>query len=151
MRYSRQNKILDLINNFEIETQDKLAQMLKESGFDVTQATISRDIRELQLVKILTAEGKYKYASGAHHDMPVTNRFLQIFKETVRSVEPSGNIIVVKTLSGCANAAGEAIDNLNLEHIVGSVAGDNTIIMVVDDPKNTATLVKQLNEALIRS
>ncbi len=149
MRYSRQNKILDLINSFEIETQDKLAQMLKESGFDVTQATISRDIRELQLVKILTAEGKYKYATSTHQDLPVTNRFIQIFKETVRTVNFSGNIIVVKTLSGCANAAGEAIDNLNLEHIIGSVAGDNTIIMVVDDPAYTESLVKQLNETLV--
>ena len=149
MRYSRQNKILDLINNFEIETQDKLAQLLKESGFDVTQATISRDIRELQLVKILTAEGKYKYATSTHHDLPVTNRFLQIFKETVRTIDYSGNIIVVKTLSGCANAAGEAIDNLNLDNIIGSVAGDNTIIMVVRDPSYTEALVQQLNKALV--
>ncbi len=150
MRYSRQNKILDLINNFEIETQDKLAQMLKEGGYDVTQATISRDIRELQLVKILTAEGKYKYAASTHHDLPVTNRFLQIYKETVRSVAASGNNIIVKTLAGCANAAGEAIDNLNLEHILGSVAGDNTILMVVDDPANTEELTKRLNEALLK-
>ena len=94
MRYSRQNKILDIITNNEIETQEKLAQMLKESGFEVTQATISRDIRELQLVKILTPEGKYKYAVSASQDMPVTNRFIQIFRGTVRSVASSGNIIV---------------------------------------------------------
>lgn len=149
MRYSRQNKILDLINSYEIETQDKLAAMLKESGYDVTQATISRDIRELQLVKILTAEGKYKYAV-TNHELPVTNRFLQIYKETVRSVASSQNIIVVKTLSGCGNAAGEAIDNLALPHIIGSVAGDNTIMLVVDDPTHTADLVDQLNSLISR-
>ncbi|MBQ7605787.1 MAG: arginine repressor [Firmicutes bacterium] len=148
MRYSRQNKILDIITNNEIETQEKLAQMLKESGFEVTQATISRDIRELQLVKILTPEGKYKYAVSASQDMPVTNRFIQIFRGTVRSVASSGNIIVVKTLSGCANAAAEAIDNINLNHTVGSVAGDNTIFILVDDPANVEGLVRQLNETM---
>ncbi len=148
MRYSRQNKILDIITNNEIETQEKLAQMLKESGFEVTQATISRDIRELQLVKILTPEGKYKYAVSASQDMPVTNRLIQIFRGTVRSVASSGNIIVVKTLSGCANAAAEAIDNINLNHTVGSVAGDNTIFILVDDPANVEGLVRQLNETM---
>ncbi len=148
MRYSRQNKILDIITTNEIETQEKLAQMLKESGFEVTQATISRDIRELQLVKILTPEGKYKYAVSASQDMPVTNRFIQIFKGTVRSVASAGNIIVVKTLSGCANAAAEAIDNINLNHTIGCVAGDNTIFILVDDPANVEGLVHQLNETM---
>ena len=149
MRYSRQNKILDIITNNEIETQEKLAQMLKESGFDVTQATISRDIRELQLVKTLTPEGRYKYAVSAGQDMPVTNRFIQIFKGTVRSVDYSGNIIVVKTLSGCANAAAEAIDNINLKHTVGTIAGDNTIFILVDDPANVEALVRRLNDTMV--
>jgi len=151
MRYSRQNKILELINNNEIETQDKLASLLKESGYNVTQATISRDIRELQLVKILTSDGRYKYAVSTGHDLPVTNRFLQIFKETVRSVIYSGNIVVVKTLSGCANAAAEAIDNLSLTHIIGSIAGDNTIFLVVDDPANAPKLVEQLNSVIAKN
>lgn len=148
MRYLRQNKILELIDKYEIETQDKLASLLKESGFTVTQATISRDIRELQLVKILTAEGNYKYAANQGLELPVANRFIQIFKETVRSVSYSGNIVVVKTLSGCGNAAGEAIDNIPLAHIIGSVAGDNTVLFIIDDPANSEAIVDHLNSLL---
>ena len=75
MRYSRQNKILDLISNYEIDTQEKLASMLRANGFEVTQATVSRDIKELQLVKVLSSSGKYKYAVGTHKDLPASERF----------------------------------------------------------------------------
>ena len=110
MRYSRQNKIIELINSYEIDTQEKLASMLRENGFEVTQATISRDIKDLQLVKTLSSSGKYKYALNKSKDMPVSDRFVKIFRETITSFAASGNLIVVKTLSGCAAAAGEAID-----------------------------------------
>ena len=106
MRYSRQNKILELINNYEIDTQENLAAMLKENGYNVTQATVSRDIKELQLVKVLSSNGKYKSASNRSGDAPASDRFTKIFRETVTSFDSSGNIVVVKTLSGCANAAG---------------------------------------------
>jgi len=148
MRYSRQNKILELIKNYEIETQEKLASMLKDCGYDVTQATISRDIRELQLVKILSSEGKYKYAVSTIPDLPVSNRFIQIFKGTVRAVVHSGNIVVVKTLAGCANAAGEAIDSLGFPHVIGSVAGDNTLLIVIDNANNTPVFLKEFNDIL---
>jgi len=148
MRYSRQNKILELINTYEIETQEKLASMLKEDGYDVTQATISRDIKELQLIKTLSSQGRYKYSVSFNVDSPVSDRFVKIFKETIKTVATSGNIIVVKTLSGCANAAGEAIDSLNIPHIVGCLAGDNTIMIIVDDPDNTPSLIEKFNEML---
>ena len=120
MRYSRQNKILDLISNYEIDTQEKLASMLRANGFEVTQATVSRDIKELQLVKVLSSSGKYKYAVGTHKDLPASERFSKIFRETITSFVASGNIVAVKTLSGCGPAAGEAIDSYGIPHIVAA-------------------------------
>ena len=148
MRYSRQNKVLELINTQEIETQEKLCQLLKDAGYDVTQATVSRDIKEHQLIKTLSASGNYKYAAGGNFDGPITDRFVKIFKETIKSLDSAGNIIVVKTLSGCGPAAGEAIDSLALPHIVGSVAGDNTIMIVVDDPGHTDEVLKEFRKFL---
>ena len=148
MRYSRQNKILELIENNEIETQEKLASMLKESGYEVTQATVSRDIKELQLIKILSSGGKYKYATAIKISAAVSDRFVKIFKETIKSVEFSGNLVVIKTLTGCANAACEALDSLEMSHVIGSIAGDNTIMVVVDDTANVEKLVKELRGLL---
>lgn len=145
MRYSRQNKVLEIIRNNEVDTQEMLCQLLKDAGFEVTQATVSRDIKELQLIKAQSASGKYKYVQNKD-DGPISNRFVKIFKETITSVESAGNIIVIKTLTGCANAAAEAIDSLNLGHIIGSVAGDNTIIAVIEDEKYVPDLLKSLKE-----
>lgn len=148
MRYSRQNKIIELISNYEIDTQDRLVSMLKDCGYEVTQATISRDIKELQLVKTLTSSGKYKYSVHKSQDMPVSDRFVKIFRETITSVDASGNIIVVKTLSGCANAAGEAIDTSNFDHIIGSLAGDNTLLLIADSPQNVPQILDKFDKML---
>lgn len=148
MRYPRQKKILELISTEEIETQDKLVSLLKENGYDVTQATVSRDIKELQLIKILSSGGKYKYTVDKGYDAPISERFLKIFKETIKSVASSENLVLVKTLSGCASAAGEAIDCLNLPHIVGSIAGDNTVLIIVDNASNSPFLVDTFNKML---
>jgi transcriptional regulator of arginine metabolism len=137
---------LELINSYEIDTQEKLAALLKKSGYKVTQATISRDIKELQLLKTMSPSGKYKYAVSAGPDRPVTDRFVKIFRETVQSVEYSGNIIVIKTLSGCANAAAEAIDSLSFANILGSIAGDNTLMLVADDAANAPAITARFNE-----
>ncbi len=148
MRLSRQNKILELIEQNEIETQDKLASMLREYGYDVTQATVSRDIKELQLVKKLTSSGKYKYAVSASDDGPIPPRLIDIYRSTARSITKSGNIVLLKCLSGCANAAGEALDSMALEHVIGSVAGDNTLLLVIDDPANSDAVVDVLQSLL---
>lgn len=148
MRYSRQNKILDLIKNNEIETQDKLASMLRDEGFEVTQATISRDIKELQLIKVLTGNGKYKYAVSKRSDAPISDRFVKIFRETIISCKSSHNLILIKTLSGCGGAAGEAVDNIGLSHIVGTVAGDNTMLVVVDEEENVAEIMDLFDRML---
>jgi len=149
MRYSRQNKILELIANNEIETQEKLAIMLKEAGFEVTQATISRDIKELQLIKILSSSGRYKYAIGMTMESPISDRFVKIFRETITSFASAGNLVIIKTLSGCGPAAGEAIDSIGLSHVVGSIAGDNTLLLIVDDQKNVEELLNVFNDMLI--
>lgn len=148
MRYSRQNKIIELINTYEIDTQEKLASLLRENGFEVTQATISRDIKDLQLVKTLSSSGKYKYALNQTKDMPVSDRFVKIFRETITSFAASGNLIVVKTLSGCANAAGEAIDNCGLPHIIGSIAGDNTLLLIADSADSIPEIIKEFQDML---
>jgi len=148
MRYSRQNKVLDLIQTQEVETQERLCQLLKDAGYAVTQATVSRDIKELQLIKTLSPSGKYKYSVSSNTDQPISERFVKIFRETIKSVDSAGNIIVVKTLSGCGPAAGEAIDCLSLPHIVGSVAGDNTIMIIVDEPQNIPALIGEFQEFL---
>ena len=148
MRISRQNKILELIETYEIETQDKLASLLREFGYEVTQATISRDIKELHLIKILSSTGKYKYAVAATNDTPISGRLSNIFRETVKSTAYSGNIVLLKTLSGCASAAAEALDSSGIPHVIGSVAGDNTIMFVTDDPENSPIVVEFLNNML---
>ncbi|MGF6375471.1 transcriptional regulator of arginine metabolism [Clostridiales Family XIII bacterium PM5-7] len=149
MRYSRQNKILELITNHEIETQDKLAAMLHDEGFEVTQATISRDIKELQLIKALSSSGKYKYAVSGRQDAPISDRFVKIFRETITSFASAQNLIVIKTLSGCGPAAGEAVDCIGLPHVIGSVAGDNTLLMVIDKEENVEEILDIFNEMLI--
>lgn len=150
MRISRQNKILELIENNEIETQEKLASMLREFGYEVTQATVSRDIKELQLVKTLSPSGKYKYSVSSSEDGPVPERLVEIYRSTVRSIAKSGNIILLKCISGCANAAGEALDTTDLKHVIGSVAGDNTLLLVIDDPANSDEVVDFLQSMLQR-
>ncbi|MDR2089636.1 MAG: arginine repressor [Clostridiales Family XIII bacterium] len=146
MRYSRQNKILELINGHEIDTQEKLADLLQKSGHRVTQATVSRDIKELQLIKTLTPAGKYKYAVNAGQERPASERLVKIFRETVQSIEHSGNIIVIKTLPGCANAAAEAIDSLQFANILGSIAGDNTILLIARENADVAAIAARFDE-----
>ncbi len=148
MRHSRQSKILDLINTHEVETQEKLVDLLKKSGYKVTQATISRDIKDLQLVKIPSAKGGYKYSVGAPAEQPAAARLVKIFKETIVSIAASGNIIVVKTLPGCANAAAEAIDTMNVPWVIGTLAGDNTVFAVIDDPANVPTMLGRFTEMM---
>ena len=150
MKNDRQKMILDIIAQEVVETQEQLLSLLQERGFSGTQATISRDIKELQLVKTLSSSGKYKYSVHKSQDLPVSDRFVKIFRETITSIDSSGNIIVVKTLSGCANAAGEAIDTSNFEHIIVSLAGDNTLLLIADDEKNVPEIVDGFNEMLNR-
>lgn len=148
MRVSRQNKILEIIKTNDVERQDQLQELLRDAGYDVTQATISRDIKELQLVKVQSKSGVSRYVANTHDDKPVSERFIKIFRETTLSYQSAQNLIVVRTLSGCGSAAAEAIDCLELEHIVGSVAGDNTLLIVVDNESNVAEIINRFDKII---
>ena len=148
MRLSRQNKILEIIKTHEVETQDQLLNLLRDSGYSVTQATVSRDIRELQLIKGQSKGGRYKYIVGNYDNRPISDRFIKIFRETTLSYSCAQNLIVVKTLPGCSGAAGEAIDCLSLEHIVGSIAGDNTLLVIIDDASNVPYITAEFDKIL---
>lgn len=149
MKYSRHTKILEIIENKDVETQDDLASELRTAGFQVTQATVSRDIKEMRLIKVLTKEGRYKYASIREKEGVVNERFLKIFRNSVTAIDFAGNIIVIKTLVGSASAAAVSIDALNIKQIVGSIAGDDTIFLVVKEQEMVADIIKQFKDLLI--
>ena len=146
MRYPRQAKILELISAYDVETQDELAKLLVQNGFKVTQATVSRDIKELKLIKVLGPEGKYKYATGHSTDALSTDRYMNLIRDMMISAATAENLAVVKTMSGCANACAEAIDSLDLDGVVGTIAGDNTIFLAAQSKEKAAELVRFFNE-----
>ncbi|MEF9863791.1 MAG: arginine repressor [Christensenellaceae bacterium] len=129
MKTKRQNKILEMIENNEVETQEELVLILNHAGYQVTQATISRDIKELQLIKVQGNNGAYKYAVNKKHQVKDLDILMRIFRDTVVSVDCAVNLVVIKTLNGSANAAAEVIDSLGFQGIMGSIAGDNTIFI----------------------
>lgn len=148
-RSARQLRLLEIINKTNIETQTDLADALREEGFDVTQATVSRDIKELGLIKVMTPQKTYKYAQPASKENQSSGRLLNLFRESVVNIDSAQNIVVVKTLSGTANSACSLIDKMNLSEIIGSVAGDDTIILIVKDEKYVEAIVDKLNSLMI--
>ena len=136
MRYARHSKILEIIRDQEIDTQEKLAEKLMEAGFKATQATVSRDIRELGLVKVAGSSGRSRYAQPSKAASRDQDRYSKILKETVREIRAAENLIIIHTLSGCAGAAAEVIDNISPSQVVGTLAGDNTIFVAVDTKEN---------------
>ena len=141
MKTGRQNEILDLIQKRDIETQDELAAELSRRGYRVTQATVSRDIKELHLSKVNNGRGGYSYRKPEQRLNALNERLIRILKDSLVSVHHAGQMIVVKTLSGSANVAGEAIDMLQWPEILGTIAGDNTIFIVVTS-ENVAAEVR---------
>ncbi|WP_069649489.1 arginine repressor [Caloranaerobacter ferrireducens] len=141
-KYARQTKILEIIEENEIETQEELADLLKKQGIEVTQATISRDIRELGIVKVMTNNGKYKYATLKQKQDCVTERLITIFKNSITAMEIAGNLLVLKTLPGAAQIAGSAIDSMNINNIVGTIAGDDTIFVAVNEAEKTIEVLE---------
>lgn len=129
MKAKRQNEIIELISSTDIETQEELAAALRERGYQVTQATVSRDIRELRLIKVASKSGGYKYAKPASHEVAVSERLTRILADSLVHVEAAANLVVVKTLSGSANVAAEALDHFGWGEISGTIAGDNTIFI----------------------
>jgi transcriptional regulator of arginine metabolism len=148
MKSARQTAILSLIEQQDIRTQEELAEKLKERGIVVTQATVSRDIKELRLLKVLSSTGGYKYATADQAEHGISERFVRMFVDSVISINYSGNIIVIKTLAGSANVAGEAIDSMRWPEILGTLSGDNTIMVIVRDPDDAPHIVSRFHDII---
>lgn len=144
MKIARHTKILEIIENNIIETQDELAEKLKEAGFDVTQATVSRDIREMKLTKISTENGKQRYSTLTNTDSEVSERLIRVFKEAVLKMDYAQNMIVIKTLEGMGMAVGVALDNMQNSEILGTIAGDDTVFCVVRSHNQAVSLIEKL-------
>lgn len=149
MKTKRQRKIIELITNYNIETQEELAAKLVENGFNVTQATISRDIRELNLTKIATKGGKQKYAVQSSSDIVSNSKYMRVLNDGIITMDTAGNILVVKTVSGMAMAVAAALDAMQIKEILGCIAGDDTIMCVVKHAEETDR-VKEHIESFIR-
>lgn len=144
MKPGRQNIILEIIKEQDIETQNQLLQALAEKGVKSTQATLSRDIRDMRLIKELGPNGVYRYTQAATKDSSDTDiRLRKIFKESVISCDIAQNLLVIKTLPGLASAASSALDNMSIEGVVGTIAGDDTGLLVM---KDTAAATRLFHE-----
>ena len=144
MKANRQKKILELVNRYHIETQDDLIDRLLVEGFSVTQATISRDIRELQLSKVLTSKGTHRYVAPKREDTVIGVKFNVALVESIISVEYAQNIVVIKTYPGLANAVAGGIDALTIAEVLGCVAGDDTILVATRNEASAKTFSERI-------
>lgn len=149
MKAKRQRKIIELISSYEVETQEELANLLTDSGFIVTQATISRDIRDLNLTKITIQNGKQKYAVPNSTSMVLNSKYMRVLNDGILSIETSANIMVIKTVAGMAMAVGAAIDAINIKEIIGCIAGDDTIMCVIKECDNVDKVKEYLENFII--
>ena len=148
MKSARHNLILEIIESKDIETQEELAEELKNRGVRVTQATVSRDIKELRLLKVLSERGGYKYATVERAEKGMNDRFARILAESIVNMESVNNLIVVNTLTASANAAGEAIDSMKWSEVLGTIAGDNTLLIITRTTEAAEALVAKFNTLL---
>lgn len=148
MKTKRHSKILDLISEHDINTQEELLVHLKNAGFDVTQATVSRDIKELRLVKTMVSDGKYRYTTSAADSNADIGAKYAVFNQSTKSVDCAGNMVVVKCFTGMANAACAVLDAMNHEGVVGTLAGDDTIFVLMRDEKSAVALVEKIKELI---
>ena len=146
MKASRQDAILELVEKYEIETQDDLIERLRQNGFEVTQATVSRDIRELKLTKVLTGHGGYRYVLPPKDTGAAGNKLNRALLESIVMIDVAMNIVVIKTHPGLAPAVAAGLDSLHMPEIVGCVAGDDTLINVTRDPESAGIVCEKLKE-----
>jgi arginine repressor len=149
MKTRRHAKILELIKEFDIDTQDELLKYLRDAGFDVTQATVSRDIKELRLVKTLSASGKYKYSTGTEKTGDMSAKFYSLFSDSVISVEAAQNMIVIKTFLGMAQAVCASMDTIYWQGVVGTLAGEDTIFIVCKDETSALETQEEFRKLII--
>lgn len=147
-KIKRQKKLLDLIKQVEVETQEELIALLNANGYPVTQATISRDINELSLIKVNGTEKRYRYAQVTQSNQIDNGKFLSLFKAAVVSIEPAQNLIVVKTLISNGAPVGATVDSLNFKEVVGCVAGDDTLLIVTRSCADALLVTEKLKELL---
>ena len=145
MKTARQNKIIELVEKNEIETQEELGELLKNAGFAVTQATISRDIRELKLTKVAIDLDRQKYIVLRSHNSEMNEKYARILRDSFVSMAKAQNILVVKTVPGMAMAAAAALDALQVDGIVGCIAGDDTIMCAIRTKKETDVVMEKLH------
>lgn len=145
-RNARQAMILEIIAQQDIETQEELCTELIKRNFNVTQATVSRDIKDLKLYKVTGTAKKYKYAYIEGDGDAVNNKMRNLFRECVQNINSANNLIVIKTMRGNGSTAGAFIDMLQYKEIIGTVAGDDTVLIVVDSNENTPDVVSRLKE-----
>lgn len=148
MKIARHAKILELISQKDIETQEELVDELRRLGMNVTQATVSRDIKDLKLIKVMSINGKYKYASIAHSESALSEKLIRIFAQTVIHIDIVGNTVIIKTISGSASAAAEALDTLNWDGLAGTLAGDNTIFVLARTEEKAQELATKFKKLL---
>ena len=149
MKIKRHSKIIELINTYDIETQEELAQRLEDSGFVVTQATVSRDIRDLKLSKVVYGDGKQKYSLMPKQD-GISEKYLKILKEAFISMDMAQNILVVKTVSGMALAVAAALDSVRMSEIVVCIAGDDTIMAAIRSVDDTVTVMERIRKLIYK-
>ena len=148
MKKRRQAKILELISSQEIETQEELQELLLDYGYEVTQATISRDSKELRLVKDLSSKGRYVYSTGKKNTNNITKRAGGIFNESIIKIDYALNTVVIKCFAGMANAACAAIDSMELEEVLGTIAGDDTIFILCTSEEKASKFTEKLRNML---
>lgn len=145
MKAKRQAKILELIQKYDIETQEELSSLLDGAGFQVTQATVSRDIRELKLTKVV-GDGRQKYVYSAERDQGMADKYARVLREGFVSMDAAGNILVIHTVSGMASAVGAAVDAMEIREIIGSIAGDDTLMCVVRTGDDAVDIMRRLRK-----
>ncbi len=146
MKTKRQAKMLELIRKHEIETQEELSDYLQKEGYQVTQATVSRDIRELKLTKVAMSNGRQKYAALTDNSEDLSEKYIRVFRDGFVSMDMAQNILVIKTVSGMAMAVAAAIDAMHLHEIVGCIAGDDTIMCAVRSVDDTIEVIGRLRK-----
>ena len=148
MKTVRQVAILDIIEKQDIETQEELAEALRKRGIAVTQATVSRDIKELSWLNVLSPHGGYKYATADKAEHGLSDRLIRMLTDSVLSITSANNLIVVKTLSGSANVAGEALDSMHWPEVLGTLAGDNTILMIIRSNEEVPVIISRIQDLM---
>ena len=148
MKTRRHAKILEIINEFAVDTQEELLSHLKNAGFDVTQATVSRDIKELRLIKALGNDGSYRYSTVKVEKESISAKFHSLFSDAVVNIDYAGNIVVVRCLPGMAQAACAALDAMQWGSVVGSLAGEDTFICITKDENRSVDLVTELKKMM---